>query len=172
MNNTQSINTEDLIRDLTVKNSVSKEVTLPQAISNFFAAKELQLSEKMQKEQLDMETHKEHIELFLKLNEKINMALDDQGSLDISDNKEIQDLIAQAMEAGAVLKSDLLKMNPQQGQQLIANLKSAIERSQLDSSFNQNKMQQLLHIYTEVCTICTSMQKTDHEAKLSIARKS
>jgi ribosomal protein S10 len=114
MNNTQSINTEDLIRDLTVKNSVSKEVTLPQAISNFFAAKELQLSEKMQKEQLDMETHKEHIELFLKLNEKINMALDDQGSLDISDNKEIQDLIAQAMEAGAVLKSDLLKMNPQQ----------------------------------------------------------
>ncbi len=138
----------DLIEEQAMdSNNKKSNEALSKHLQNAFNKDSEKIMGKMEDLKTKLQVQQDDLEFLLHVSDKINLAVDEKGSLNITKNLELKSLIDKAKEMGAAVQEDLGTLTPLQVTLLEKGIESARKRinSKIDRLINESTNLQKLY---------------------------
>lgn len=136
----------------------------------FLASRLKDLQESSKKKLKELQDGQEKVSKLHQLNQKIKAAKGSDGTLDITNNPELKDLLAKAKDLGAEITPNKTKFTKEECNDLIDNIKIAADDLNVKNDMNLQTMTHLTNAIYESFQAARSITKPLHEDKYAKAR--
>ena len=128
------------------------------------------IQEKSKAEMDELKERQKDVRFLHNLLKLVNTASNEEGDLDISDNQEIKDLLAQAQELGVEVDLNKTTYNKDERNRLIENIKMTCEDLNMQNDMQMQTINRLTNERYELYQMAKSIIKTLHDAMMGHVR--
>lgn len=128
------------------------------------------LENKIFKEFVELKKRQDQVSSLHKLMKSINVATNEKGELDCSNNPEIKELLAKAQEYGVDIKDGKFKYSKDERDRLLENVRMTIDDYNVLSDMQLQTITRLTNERYESYQMARSIMKPLHDDKINKAR--
>lgn len=129
-----------------------------------------EIEEKTRIEFKELQERQEKVRVLHKILKAINSACEEDGSLDISDNQDLQDLLKEGEDLGVDIPKDKTKFSRQEKERLVENFQMTTEDYNMQNEMQLQTITRLTNERYESYQLARTIFRPLHEAKVNNAR--